>query len=305
MDFTIQAQPASPPPITSDAIIARVNGKPVLLSQIKEAALDLDLPVSSLTSEGLRGEGFRRAVTALVDEELLVQAAQKAEIPSDETELARRVDGMMRLLIERMGGEAAFDTFLKKSNLNLDSLRRTVLEREKRQDLAAAVVARRVKLNNAEVEEYRRKKDEAGEKSEEVNLAQILVLCPKSEQDTPAGKKLRQKALDAARQAGKDRTKFAELARKLSDDAATRERGGMLGWVDPKSLQEPLRKRVAEMSVNDISEPVATDLGFHVLFLMDRHSPHELLFAERFSAERTKLLESLRAEATIEIYPLR
>lgn len=291
--------------LTSDAIIARVNGKPILLSQLREAALDLDLPISSLTSEGIEGDGFRQAVTLLIDEELLVQEATKLELKTDETELARRVDDLIQRLIKRLGGETQFAEFLKKSHLNLPALRSAMLERERRQDLAAGVIAGRIKLNSAEVDAFRRKREEAGEAAEEALVAHILIRCLPAERNLPNGKKQFEKALDASKKAAKDKALFGKLAYDLSEDPATRERGGVLGWVNPNSLSDALRSRLSTMSEGDVSEPVASDQGWHVLYLIERHSARDLLFGERFTEERAKFLESIRTDAVIEVYPIR
>lgn len=302
--LSIVAQEPDPSILSSDAIIARVNGKPILLSQLREAALDLDVPISSLTTGGIEGEGFRKAVTLLIDEELLVQEARKLELTTDETELTRRVDELIQRLVKRLGGETQFAEFLKKSHLSLAALRSAMLDRERRQDMAAGVVAARIKLNSAEVDAFRRKREEAGEAAEEALVAHILIRCLPSERDLPIGKKQFEKALGAAKEAGKDKALFGKLAHDISEDPATRERGGVLGWVNPTSLSAALSSRLSTMEEGEVSEPVASDQGWHVLYLIERHSPRDLLFGERFTEERTKLLEALRTNAVVEIYPL-
>ena len=77
-----------------------------------------------------------------------------------------------------------------------------------------------------------------------------------------------------------------------------------LGWIDPNRLKPPLRDRIRTMRTGEVSEPILTEEGFHVVRLLDRHTPRDLLFGQRFVKERRKLLESLRAKASIEVYPL-
>ncbi len=302
------ALPADPPMEInqlSDAIVARVNGKPILLSQMKQAAMDLEVPLSSLSVEGLRGEGFRKAITTLVDEELLVQAAQAQSLTSDDVEISRRVDAMIRRLTDKMGGAEPLARFLKSSNLTLESVRKMMVEREKRQDLIGGFIARHVQVTGDEIAEFRKRRGEAKEPIEEGLFGQIFFHCPKAEQLLPIGKAQLDKALLAAKDAGKEPSKFPQIARERTEDVEGRERGGMLGWLDPATLQEPLRKRVKTLNVNQVTEPIATDQGYHVLYLADWHSSRDLLFAEKFEQARVKLLESLRSSASIEIYPLK
>lgn len=302
LSASVFAQPEQP--ALNEAIVARVNGKPILLSQLKETALDLDVPLTALTTEGLRGEGFRKAITRQIDDELLVQEARKEEIKPDDLDISRRVDAMIKRLIERSGGQQAFSNFLASSHLGMESLRKLLLDRLTRQDLASSVVAKRVRVGAEEIEAFTKKRREAGEDAEEVNLAQIFIQSPKDERATSIGKERLKLAVSVARQAGKDPQTFPKLAADHSDDPASKERGGLLGWVGPSALQPPLRERVATLQPNEVSEPVTTDTGYHVLYLIERRNARELLFGERFDAERAKLLESLRTQAAIEIYPL-
>lgn len=295
---------ASSPQPWAEAIIARVNGTPILLSELREAALDQSIPLSALTAEGLRGDGFRRAITILVHELLLVQEAGLQEIKANEIEVTRRVEEMIQQLIKDQGGEGGFSQFLTRYQLTLDGLRRVLTERETRQELAARVVAKRVNVSSEEVEAFKTARQNEGRPSEETSLAQILIRCPRAEQQSKTGRELFQKAVGIASEAGRDRGAFAKEARTMNDDPAARERAGALGWIDPASLRPEIRDQVAKMEPGDISEPIATDEGYHILHLRGRHTARDMLFTEKFEIERRQLIEALQSRATINIYPL-
>ena len=107
-----------------DAIVARVNGEAILLSQVKEAALDENVPLAAISARGIYGEEFRRALTRLVDETLLVQKAEQEGIKPDEMEIAKSIDRQIQALREQLGSEAELDAFLDQRHLNLNTLRR-------------------------------------------------------------------------------------------------------------------------------------------------------------------------------------
>ncbi len=287
----------------SDAVVGRVNGQAILLSDLGDAALDLDLPLAALTAQGLRGQGFRQAITLLIDETLLVQEATLQEIKIEEEEIARRVDRMIRRLADQIGGDEDLARFLKSRHLDVESLRSLLTKRERRKDQATAIVARRITLGNEDIEGFKRRRQAEGRPYEEVLLAQILIACPAEEQTTSLGAEQYQRALRIAQEAGREPERFGALARENSAEAVERERDGVLGWIDPTKLRQGLRRRVETMRPNEISEPVTTEQGFHILLLLDRRGPRDLLFAEKFEDERARLIESLRAKATIEIYP--
>jgi parvulin-like peptidyl-prolyl isomerase len=62
-----------------------------------------------------------------------------------------------------------------------------------------------------------------------------------------------------------------ELAR-LSDDPGSRDRGGSLGWYDPatSSFVQEFKDAVAPLQIGEVSEPVRTEFGYHVIQLVDR-----------------------------------
>lgn len=62
-----------------------------------------------------------------------------------------------------------------------------------------------------------------------------------------------------------------ELA-KQSDDPGSRDRGGSLGWYDPVSsgFVQEFKDAVAPLGTGDVSEPVRTEFGYHVIQLVDR-----------------------------------
>lgn len=67
----------------------------------------------------------------------------------------------------------------------------------------------------------------------------------------------------------KDPSQFDALAREYSDDLTTRERGGRLGTVFVASLPMPITDALGHLQKGEISRPVRTQLGYHVLRSLD------------------------------------
>lgn len=288
----------------SDSVVARVNGAPILYSELKEFAMEENLPLAGLTADGTRGEAFRRAMTARVDQTLLIQAANLESLEPDQLEVARRVDAFIAQRIDEAGGRAEFIQSLRGAQLNLESFRQLLVRRESQRQLASGIVSRRVTISSSELEAFKRQRREAGEPLEEVQLAQILIGCPSSEQGTEFGAEQYRRALDIAARAGRQPAAFSRIIADINTDPTGRESGGLIGWVEPSSLQPTLAAAVAKMRRGEVSEPVASDTGYHVLFVVDRRDARDMLYARRFEEERNRLIEELRAKAQIEIYPI-
>ena len=95
-------------------------------------------------------------------------------------------------------------------------------------------------------------------------------------------------------------TPFAELARKLSDDPATRESGGELG-VFPRGRMDPAFEAAAfALETGQVSEPVETSSGFHLIQLDERQDADKRSYEEVRKELAAELLRGQRARARAE-----
>ncbi len=92
-----------------------------------------------------------------------------------------------------------------------------------------------------------------------------------------------------AKQPGAD---FAALAHSVSDDAATAERDGEIGWVAEPDLRPEIRSQVIGLAKAAITDPVRLDNGWHILKMLDTEASHTRSLAE----VRDALVQRIRAE---------
>ena len=86
---------------------------------------------------------------------------------------------------------------------------------------------------------------------------------------------------------------FASLAEVNSDDKGSAKRGGELGVIRPGTMVKPFEDAVFVMGEGEISEPVSTQYGFHVIRL------------DRITESRVQSLDQVRSEIEIEVRRLR
>ncbi|WP_268898587.1 SurA N-terminal domain-containing protein [Halopseudomonas xiamenensis] len=76
-------------------------------------------------------------------------------------------------------------------------------------------------------------------------------------------------AAKARLDAGED---FATLARELSQDTGTVNRGGDLGYIEHDSFDPDFEQALFALQENEVSAPVRTDYGYHLIKLTDLQS---------------------------------
>ena len=143
-----------------------------------------------------------------------------------------------------------------------------------------------------------------------VEARHILIKADK-DADSETFKKTRERAFDIMMIAkgGKD---FAELAKKYSE-GPSRDRGGSLGAFRKEAMVKPFADMAFSMKAGEISEPVRTRFGWHILKLNSREKARELTIENDWEQiekwalnykqqdELNKWLEKLKKETYIDI----
>jgi peptidyl-prolyl cis-trans isomerase C len=62
---------------------------------------------------------------------------------------------------------------------------------------------------------------------------------------------------------------FAKIAKEKSKDRSSKAQGGELGWTNPSSFVAPLAEALVKLNKGQISAPVKTEFGWHILKLED------------------------------------
>ncbi|MGM0454346.1 MAG: SurA N-terminal domain-containing protein [Thermodesulfobacteriota bacterium] len=104
--------------------------------------------------------------------------------------------------------------------------------------------------------------------SEETVTARHILLKLPPDADEKIVQETRQKALEISEKARSGRD-FAELARQFSEGPSAGE-GGYLGTLEKDDTVEPFADKAFSMEAGEISEPVRTRFGFHIIKVEER-----------------------------------
>ena len=109
--------------------------------------------------------------------------------------------------------------------------------------------------------------------------------------------------------AGED---FAILAKEFSEDPGSALSGGELGWSTPGMFVPEFEQTMSTIAINDISEPFASQFGWHILEVTERrqqdfsseilrNKAQSMLRQRKYEEELQVWLQEIRDEAFIEI----
>ncbi|MGD9017752.1 MAG: peptidyl-prolyl cis-trans isomerase, partial [Desulfobacterales bacterium] len=149
-----------------------------------------------------------------------------------------------------------------------------------------------IAVSKEEVEEYYEENLDAFKKPESVQARHILLKVEEDADESTVAS-VRQKADDIYRMVidGQD---FAELAKTYSD-GPTRDTGGFLGTFERGTMVEPFEEKAFSMSSGDVSEPVRTDFGWHIIKVEEKH-PETTLSVEDADAQIRGILSDSKAK---------
>ncbi len=144
---------------------------------------------------------------------------------------------------------------------------------------------------------------------EEVMQSQVRHILIKSE--TAVAKSQAAKKLLNVRQRILDGEDFSALARIYSDDSVSAANGGDLGWVSPGETVPQFEQTFQQLPLNQISQPIETQYGVHILEVLDRRQKNvtdqvirnrvdNILRRQRAEREFEQWVRELREQAYIE-----
>jgi peptidyl-prolyl cis-trans isomerase C len=145
---------------------------------------------------------------------------------------------------------------------------------------------------------------------EQDNVQQILVSLKGR---TP--EMARERAQKAYEEVKSGKEEFLAYALRYSDEERHRDMMlGDLGWVAPDKLVPPVRDALAKMKAGEVSPPVQSEYGYHILKLVERQPPRTVKFEEvkdkiiaaereRLKKERfDKILQDIRSSPTATVH---
>jgi len=293
-----------------ERIIARVNNEIITQRQFERerekirqqmaqqySGDELDAKVRELSRDMLRD---------LIDRALMVQKAKDLDINVD-TDVVKRLDEIRRNLnaasLEDLQKEA------EKNGMNWEDFKEDIRRNLLMREVIGREVGRTVVVSREDARAYFAEHKQQFASPAGVVLAQILI---SNEKHKPDEVEKRGKDALAELKAGQ---RWAEVARKYSDDPSTANEGGQIGFMKEGTLAPALSEAISKLEVNEFSDLIPIKSGYLILKVMDRRhegipsfdeveqTVMETMYNQQMQPALRKYMVSLRKDSYIYLAP--
>lgn len=235
-------------------VVARVGGEVITKDEL------YDIMVQQTGQEALDNLVVKKIIE-------LEASDQNLEISEEE------IDKEVQELAENYGGQDAMIEALAMYNVDLDQVREDVAVNIKLEKLLNP----RIKITDEEVQAYFAANQEAYAVEEQIKVSHILV-----------GSKEEAQKITALLTEGEE---FADLAKELSTDTASKDQGGDLGMVGRGEMVEEFEQAAFALQPGQISDPVESEYGFHIIKVHEKTAARPGTLEENQAEIRETLLQ--------------
>jgi len=328
-------------PATAPAEPFQVNGKPIpdKVASVNGVSLDSKLLISEIkvyrlmnrqqnknVTEKEMDEFSHKALSRLVDQELVYQEARKKNILIKPELIEQRVQEVRK----QFPSKEMLKTALDMQGLTMDLLKIKFEKQMVEEALIRQDVVPNVKVDDPEVNAFYQKNLNKFQTPEKYEVHHIFVgavqgnahaepiqdptLRKKAERlnallDEDAKEKVRN--LDHQLQDGAD---FVKLAKEHSEDGKSGAKGGSWGTVALSELPDSLAKELKKLKKNEISGPIRSPYGYHILKWTKiipagyvklsevKTDIMNVLLREKTLGEHQKMISKMRARSDIQLF---
>jgi peptidyl-prolyl cis-trans isomerase C len=253
-----------------------------------------------------RKEYRDEALKRLINNELFYQEALRLDL-----KVEKEVKEARKSAIARVGGKKQYKKALKNAGLTEREYKEMTRKKLLVKKIREVEIEEKSIVSDEEARDYFEKNKNGYKRPEAWRLRHILVSVDPS--SSAENWETRRKRAEEALQKIKDGEDMASVAWEYSDDPY-RVKGGDLGIVHRGRLVSSLEEIVRKLDVGEHSDVVQTIYGYHIVKVEEKIESEQLeyedvekkikmkLVGQRRGELEDKLIERLRAKASIEVY---
>jgi len=248
-----------------DKVIAKVGTETILLSDV-EGQYGYAIEQSGFEDPAIKCQ----IMESLIGQKLIVHHAKLDSIEVSPEQIESNLDFRIDQVLRQMNGDETF--FEEYYGMTVKEMRDNLRDDLTQQMLAETMqmqILNEVNITPKEVKEFYNSipVDSIPYLNAEVELKEIVV---KPEVNDIAKAEALQKILDLRKQILAGTAEFEDLAKIHSDDPGSGSQGGNLGYAVRGTYVPEFEATAYSLDKREISEPIETEFGYHILQLLDR-----------------------------------
>lgn len=299
-----QSAPAAPLP----DVVATVDGQEIKKEELEQAfATELarqGIPADQLPANQ-RAQGYKMILNDLITEKIVSKHAAGMEAKEEE------VNAQFEQLKGRFPKPEDFEAQLSKAGQTPEKIRDDIRAYLKQQAWVKEQIKDAPKATDSDAEEFYKNNPEQFKKPEQVRASHILVSVAADASEETVQEKKKAAADIAARV--KSGEAFDKLASELSEDPSAKQNAGDLNFFTKEQMVPEFSTAAFGMKKGEISDPVKSQFGFHVIQVTDRKEAETMtlesvktqlltfLNQKMQNTQVEKLIKDVREKAAVEI----
>jgi len=302
--------PPAAPNALFPALVARVNGKPVLGRDLEQRVRTELSTIGNPAWKDLRDDYkvdvTSRLLAQLIGDELLYQKAVASGVTATPAETQAEFDKVAKTY----QSDAALNTELSNWGMDRKALSRELSRTLIIQKYVKETITKKLVVTPAEIEDYYKTHPGEFTHVDLIRTSHILIGVPQGA--TPDQDKTAKQRAEALLERAKKGEDFAKLAKENSMDPSASQ-GGDIGLTEKGELEAAYEEAAAKLKVGEIGGVVKTSYGYHVIKLTDhkkagtdaldevRAQLADFLKNRKEDDEVAKLVKTLQSQAKVEV----
>lgn len=233
-------------------VLAKVDGKIITIDEFNRKLDELPIVYQTLTKTK---EGKEEYLTILIQNILLANEAKRLKIDKRK-DVADKIEDTVRTILAQVLIKDVFN---------------------------------KIEVKDEEIKEHYNSQKEQFKVPEQVNASHILLKFPANPTDD-VKKAVRKKGEEILEKI-KNGEDFKELVMRYSDDTASKEKGGNIGYFSSGMLVKEFEDAAFKLKAGEVSSLVETEYGYHIIKVEDKKPGTQLEFEDVKGDIKKKLIE--------------
>jgi len=261
-----------------DRVVAIVNDDIVLQSELDQRTASVYRGIQeSGTQPPVKAIVKKQVLERLISERLQLNIGYNAGIRIPDQEIDQTI---ARLAASNNLSLQDYVAQIHASGETMAAVRQEIANEMIIMQVQQGSVMRSIRISNQELDNFLNSEEGKLMTSPDVHLGQILISVPSASSTDEITNA--QKKLDSIIEQINQGADFKQLAIATSDDQSALE-GGDLGWRKQSQLPSLFTEALEGLQSGEISKPVRSGAGFHLLKLYERKGGGEQLIEQHFA----------------------